>query len=69
MAAYRELTSAGVTTREAAEVTGVPRSTATRRPRPGPVWAVRSAPANKLTGQTAPQSRNSTAPTQNFGPL
>ena len=32
MATYTELTKAGVTTRTAAELTGLPRSTATRRP-------------------------------------
>jgi len=50
MAAYGELTGAGVTTRAAARLTGLPRSTATRRVRPVAVTpAVRPAPANRLS--------------------
>ncbi len=50
MAAYRELTEAGVRTRVAAGLTGLPRSTATRRVRPFAVTpAVRPAPANRLS--------------------
>jgi len=49
MATYTELTAAGVTTRDAAQLTGLPRSTATRR-RPDPVLpAVRRVPANRLS--------------------
>ena len=54
MGAYTELTGAGITTRDAAALTGVPRATATRRvasaagPDPEPA-APRPAPANQLT--------------------
>ena len=50
MVAYTELTLAGVTTRTAAELTGVPRATATRR-QSAPVagLATRRAPANRLS--------------------
>ena len=50
MATYRELTTAGVTTRTAATLTGLPRSTATRR-RPAPVVADAAprVPANRLS--------------------
>ncbi len=48
--AYRALTEAGVTTRRAAALTGVPRATAGRRRRPaGRGNAPRPAPANQLT--------------------
>jgi putative transposase len=52
MGAYRELTAAGVTTRDAALSTGMPRSSATRRPRradPAGSGMTRSAPANRLS--------------------
>ena len=51
MATYAELTGAGVTTRDAAELTGLPRSTATRR-RPDPSSADPAPPrppANRLS--------------------
>ena len=50
MDTYRELTGAGVTTRTAAALTGLPRSTATRR-RPTPVVADAAprVPANRLS--------------------
>ena len=49
MGTYRELTVAGVTTRAAARLTGLPRSTATRR-QPDPVLSTqRPAPANRLS--------------------
>jgi len=49
MATYAELTGAGVTTRTAAGLTGLPRSTLTRR-RPDPVApTVRPVPANRLS--------------------
>jgi putative transposase len=49
MAIYAHLTEAGVTTRAAARLTGLPRSTVTRR-RPDPVVpAARPVPANRLT--------------------
>lgn len=48
MATYRELTGVGVTTRAAAVLVGVPRATATRRPRtPAPTRS--RVPVNKLT--------------------
>ncbi len=50
MGVYQELTGAGVATRTAAELTGVPRSTATRRAgRPEPAAGARPAPANRLS--------------------
>jgi putative transposase len=49
MAAYRELVGAGVTTRAAARLTGLPRSTATRRRRDPVAPAVRPAPVNRLS--------------------
>src|SRR3954463_13673814 len=52
MGAYRELTAAGVTTRAAALSTGMPRSSAPRRPRradPAGSGMTRSAPANRLS--------------------
>lgn len=50
MAAYRALTSAGSTTRDAGRLTGIARSSADRdRRRPTPVPLVRRAPANALT--------------------
>ena len=50
MGAYRALAQAGVTTRRAAALTGVPRATATR-PRPAVILrAVAAAPANQLSG-------------------
>ena len=49
MATYRELTGAGVTTRDAAGLTGLPRSTATRRRLDPMLPAVRPAPANRLS--------------------
>ena len=49
MATYRELTDAGVATRAAAVLVGVPRASATRRPRTG-VPARRPVPVNKLSG-------------------
>ena len=49
MATYTDLTKAGVTTRTAAALTGLPRSTATRR-RPDPVLpTAKPAPANRLS--------------------
>ncbi|WP_407342188.1 IS3 family transposase [Pengzhenrongella phosphoraccumulans] len=48
MATYRELTGVGVPTRAAAVLVGVPRATATRKPRTPTVTEVR-VPANKLT--------------------
>ncbi len=56
MGAYRELTGVGVSTRQAAALTGVPRATATRlvarerKPDPEPA-PPRPAPANKLSDQ------------------
>jgi len=47
MTAYRELTSRGVATREAADLVGVARATATRKPRVLAPWP-RPVPANKL---------------------
>jgi putative transposase len=49
MATYAELTEAGVTTRTAAELTGLPRSTATRRRPAGQTAAARPVPANRLS--------------------
>jgi len=50
MATYQELTTAGVTTRAAAQLTGLPRSSATRRPPVRtPVVQTRPAPANRLS--------------------
>jgi transposase InsO family protein len=50
MATYRQLTGAGVTTRTAARLTGLPRSTATRRRRPARgTSAPRPVPANRLS--------------------
>jgi putative transposase len=50
MGAYRALTEAGVTTRQAARLTGVPRATAGRRRRlAGRGTAPRPVPANQLT--------------------
>ncbi|MGI8867745.1 MAG: IS3 family transposase [Mycobacteriales bacterium] len=49
MLAFRALTKAGVTTRDAAHLTGVSRATAGRLPRRGTVSALRSVPANRLT--------------------
>src|SRR5690606_25902911 len=54
MGAYTELTAAGVTTRTAANLTGVPRATATRttrrgQDRPGEPTRQEPTPANKLT--------------------
>jgi len=48
MATYRELTGAGVPTRAAAVLVGVPRATAARTPRT-PVLVRGRVPANKLT--------------------
>jgi len=48
MAIYRELTGVGVPTRAAALLVGVPRASATRRPRTG-VPGHRRAPVNKLS--------------------
>jgi len=51
MAAYTELTEARVTTRTAARLTGLPRSTVTRRrPARGPAPAPRRVPVNRLSG-------------------
>ena len=47
MATYRELTGAGVPTRAAAVLVGVPRATATRLPRTPVPTGIR-VPANKL---------------------
>ena len=50
MGAYGELTEAGVTTRDAARLTGLPRSTATRRrPAPAPLPAPPRVPVNRLS--------------------
>ncbi len=49
MIAFRALTKAGVTTRDAADLTGVSRATAGRLPRGGSVLPLRSVPANRLT--------------------
>ena len=50
MATYTELTAAGVTTRDAASLTGLPRSTATRRrPAPSRVPAPPRVPVNRLS--------------------
>jgi len=50
MATYAELTGAGVTTRDAAELTGLPRSTATRRrAEPAKVPVAPRPPANRLS--------------------
>jgi transposase InsO family protein len=50
MATYAELTGAGVTTRVAAALTGLPRSTATRRrPDPSSAEPALRAPANRLS--------------------
>ena len=50
MTTYRELTSQGISTREAADLTGVSRATATRKPvTPLPVPATPVVPANKLS--------------------
>jgi putative transposase len=48
MATYRELTGAGVPTRAAAALVGVPRATATRKPRAATLDRGR-VPVNKLT--------------------
>ncbi len=51
MATYQELTKAGVTTRAAAGLTGLPRSTTTRRATISSTPVVdRPAPANQLSG-------------------
>ena len=49
MATYQELTKAGVTTRAAAGLTGLPRSTTTRRATAPSIPATRPAPANRLS--------------------
>ena len=49
MATYRELTGAGVTTRAAASLTGLPRSTVTRRRPAPPVVVEARVPANRLS--------------------
>jgi transposase InsO family protein len=49
MATYRELTGAGVPTRAAADLVGVSRATATRKPRTPAAPARTRVPANKLT--------------------
>jgi len=49
MAAYRALTRAGVTTRDAAELTGVARATAGRSTSTAPRASSRTAPANRLS--------------------
>lgn len=50
MTAYRELTSHGISTREAADLTGVARVTATRKPvAPLPIPAAPLVPANRLS--------------------
>jgi putative transposase len=49
MAAYRELTGAGVRTRAAARLVGLPRSSTTRRRRAGQTRRARLAPANRLS--------------------
>jgi len=48
MATYRALISADVPTRTAATLVGIPRATATRKPRTTPLPAVTVVPANKL---------------------
>ncbi len=50
MAAYRELTGAGITTRTAARLVGLPRSTTTRHRRAGQAPRARLVPANRLSG-------------------
>ena len=47
MIAYRELASRGISTRVAADLVGVPRATATRRPRI-PMAGLAPVPANKI---------------------
>ena len=47
MGTYRDLTTKGVSTRMAADLVGVPRATATRKP-PIPVRGRAAVPANKL---------------------
>ncbi|WP_104126320.1 hypothetical protein [Cryobacterium sp. Y57] len=47
MIAYRELASRGISTRVAADLVGIPRATATRKPRI-PVAGPASIPANKI---------------------
>ena len=47
MTAYRELASRGISTRVAAELVGIPRATATRKPRI-PVAGPAPIPANKI---------------------
>jgi len=49
MGAYRALAGAGITTRRAAVLTGVPRATATRTPPAVILKAVPAAPANQLS--------------------
>jgi putative transposase len=49
MGSYRELTRAGLTTRAAAKLTGLPRSTATRARPVNPVVVEARTPANRLT--------------------
>lgn len=49
MSTYRELTRRGVPTRAAALLVGMPRSTATRKPRSTPLAAAPVVPANKLS--------------------
>ena len=49
MGAYRDLTTAGVTTRAAARLTGLPRSTATRRPSSPVMPVALRVPANRLS--------------------
>ncbi len=49
MAAYRQLTRAGISTRAAARLVGLPRSTTTRRRRAGQTPRARLVPANRLT--------------------
>ena len=49
MATYTELTAAGVTTRAAASLTGLPRSTATRRRPVPPDLAAPRVPVNRLS--------------------
>ncbi|MGH7427642.1 MAG: IS3 family transposase [Candidatus Methylomirabilaceae bacterium] len=50
MVAYRRLTESGVSTRTAADLAGVPRSTATRKPPSVVLSPVPAVPANKLSG-------------------
>ena len=50
MAAYRDLTAAGVSTRDAADLAGVPRSTAMYKPRTR-AGSTSAVPVNKLSGQ------------------